>query len=283
MLFGLLARVSEDTPERAFAQVAAHGLFALLIPIACLVIGDAVLGAEIRAGTFHFTWLSPAPVRTIVAGRWLGGWLVALVTLVPAVALSAVVAGSPQSAWAMVVATAAASAAYLGLFVLVGCVARRAAVWSLAIVFLIERLLGAALSGIAQLSPMWEGRAVFAGLAPGAQELERKGVPDGWAGVVRLAIITLVDARPRVLAPAPPPPDRRLGLSGRSGTAQLAGGQSSGCSIEPGTPTAGVAGPARRRDDRRLRVGVQVAGHEPGQRLLAVRRWGGTTRRRPGS
>ena len=102
------------------------------------------------------------------------------------------VAGSPQSAWAMVVATAAASAAYLGLFVLVGCVARRAAVWSLAIVFLIERLLGAALSGIAQLSPMWEGRAVFAGLAPGAQELERKGVPDGWAGVVRLAIITLV-------------------------------------------------------------------------------------------
>ncbi len=192
VLFGLLARVSDDTPERAFAQVAANGLFALLVPIACLVIGDAVLGAEIRAGTFHFTWLSPAPVRTIVVGRWLGGWLVALVTLVPAVALSAVVAGSPQSAWAMVVATAAASAAYLGLFVLVGCVARRAAVWSLAIVFLIERLLGAALSGIAQLSPMWEGRAVFAGLAPGAQELERKGVPDGWAGVVRLAIITLV-------------------------------------------------------------------------------------------
>ena len=65
VLFGLLARVSDDTPERAFAQVAAHGLFALLIPIACLVIGDAVLGAEIRAGTFHFTWLSPAPVRTI--------------------------------------------------------------------------------------------------------------------------------------------------------------------------------------------------------------------------
>ena len=33
---------------------------------------------------------------------------------------------------------------------------------------------------------------MFAGLAPSAQELERKGVPDGWAGVVRLAIITLV-------------------------------------------------------------------------------------------
>jgi ABC-type transport system involved in multi-copper enzyme maturation permease subunit len=193
VLFGLLARVSEDPPEQAFAQIAAYGLFALLIPIACLVIGDAVLGAEIRAGTFHFTWLSPAPVRTIVAGRWLGGWLVALVTLVPAVALSAVVAGSPQSAGAMVVATAAASAAYLGLFVLVGCVARRAAVWSLAIVFLIERLLGAALTGIAQLSPTWESRAIFLGyLDDVPSRIVRHGIPEGGAAVVRLVIVTIV-------------------------------------------------------------------------------------------
>jgi ABC-type transport system involved in multi-copper enzyme maturation permease subunit len=192
VLFGLLARLSDDPPDQAFATVAAHGLFSLLVPIACLVIGDAVLGAEIRAGTFHFTWLSPAPVRTIVAGRWLGGWMVALVTLVPAVALSAIVGGSPQSAWAMMVATAAGSAAYIGLFVLIGCVARRAAVWSLAVVFLIERLLGGTLSGIAQLSPMWESRAVFAGLAPGAEELRREGVPDGWAAVARLAVITIV-------------------------------------------------------------------------------------------
>jgi hypothetical protein len=39
---------------------------------------------------------------------------------------------------------------------------------------------------------MWEGRAVFAGLAPGAEDLLRDGVPDGWAAVVRLAIITVV-------------------------------------------------------------------------------------------
>jgi hypothetical protein len=192
VMFGLLTYVSNDPTDEAFAQIAAYGLFALVIPIACLVIGDAVLGAEIRAGTFHFTWLSPVPVRTIVGARWLGGWIVALVTLVPAMALSAVVGGSPESAGAMVVATIGASAAYVGLFVLVGCVARRAAVWALAIVFFVERLLGAALSGIAQLSPMWEGRAVFAGLAPGAESLRRAGVPDGWAGVVRLTLITVV-------------------------------------------------------------------------------------------
>ena len=170
------------------------GLFSLLIPIACLVIGDAVLGAEMRAGTFHFTWLSPAPVRTIVAGRWLGGWIVSPRDAGAGGGLSAaIVAGSPDERaghrrWP----PAAGSAAYVALFVLIGCVTRRAAVWSLAVVFFVERLLGSALSGIAQLSPMWEGRAVFAGLGPGTDDLLRDGIPEGWGAVVRLAIITVV-------------------------------------------------------------------------------------------
>jgi ABC-type transport system involved in multi-copper enzyme maturation permease subunit len=192
VLFGLLSLTSDETPEEAFAVVADAGLFSLLIPIGCLVIGDAVLGAEMRAGTFHFTWLSPVPVHTIVANRWLGGWMVALLTLVPAVALSAIVAGSPSSVPAIALATAAASAAYVALFVMIGAVARRAAVWSLAVVFLVERLLGSALTGIAQLSPMWEGRAVYAGLGPDTGELQRDGIPEGWAAVVRLAVITVV-------------------------------------------------------------------------------------------
>ena len=60
LLFGLLAHAMNASAERAFANVAAEGIFALVMPIAALVIGDAVLGAELRAGTFHFTWLSPA-------------------------------------------------------------------------------------------------------------------------------------------------------------------------------------------------------------------------------
>ena len=76
---------SPTSPPRA--------IFGLVMPIAALVIGDAVLGAEVRAGTFHFTWLSPAPTWQIVLGRWLGGSLVALVTIAPAAALAAVVAG----------------------------------------------------------------------------------------------------------------------------------------------------------------------------------------------
>ena len=97
LLFGLLAHAIDITPTVAFANVAAEGIFGLMLPIAALIIGDAVLGAEVRGGTFHFTWLSPAPTWQIVLGRWLGGSLVALVTIAPACALAAVVAGSRRA------------------------------------------------------------------------------------------------------------------------------------------------------------------------------------------
>jgi hypothetical protein len=191
VLLGLLSLTSDAPPEDVFPHIADVGLFALLIPIGCLVIGDAVLGAEIRAGTFHFTWLTPVPVRTIVLARWFGGWLIALVTLVPAVVLSAFAGQNVASAAPLALATAVGSAAYIALFVLVGCMTKRAAVWSLAIVFLVERLLGAALSGIAQLSPMWLGRSVYAGLCDDASFLIRQGVPSGWSAVVRLVVLTV--------------------------------------------------------------------------------------------
>ncbi len=73
VLFGLLSRAVDATADRAFANVAAEGVFSLAMPIAALIIGDSVLGAEMRAGTFHFTWLSPTPTWQIVLGRWLGG------------------------------------------------------------------------------------------------------------------------------------------------------------------------------------------------------------------
>jgi hypothetical protein len=75
---------------------------------------------------------------------------------------------------------------------MIGATTRRAAVWSLAIVLLVERLLGAALDGIAQLSPTWLGRAVYAELGPDASDLSRSGVPDGWAAVVRLGVVTVI-------------------------------------------------------------------------------------------
>ena len=155
VLFGLLSRLSDQPAVEAFARIGGTAVHTLVLPIACLVIGDAVLGAEVRSGTFAFTWLSPVSWSTIVVGRWVGGWLFAVAVLAPAVALGALAAGAPGSAVAAVVAAAAGSAAYLAVFVAVGATFSRPVVWSLVLVVLVERLLGAALDAVAQVSPGW--------------------------------------------------------------------------------------------------------------------------------
>lgn len=193
VLFGWLATTLDfETEAEAFASVAEQGLFGLVLPLTCLVIGDAVLGADLRAGTFQLTWLSPVRFSTIVMGRWLGGWMIALVTLVPAFALAAAVAGRGEAIGPLAVAGAAGSAAYIALFVLIGALVRRSAVWSLAFVFLGERLLGTALAGVAQLTPLWLAQQSFAGLWDDGSFILRSGVPDGWSAVVRLAVFTAV-------------------------------------------------------------------------------------------
>src|SRR5690606_1821953 len=68
--FGWLATLDDTSSiQRSFAVVAGQGLFGLVLPLTCLVLGDAVMGADIRAGTFALTWLSPVRFRTIVVGR----------------------------------------------------------------------------------------------------------------------------------------------------------------------------------------------------------------------
>jgi ABC-2 type transport system permease protein len=192
-MFGLLAYAVGRPAINPFATVAADGIFGLVLPITALVIGDSVLGAEVRSGTFHFTWLSPTPAWQIVVGRWLGGSLVALATIAPAAALAAFIASSPESALPAFVAAAIGGAAYVAVFITIASLTRRTAVWSLAFVFLIERLLGTALTGIAQLSPTWESRAIFLGFLDNAPSgVVRDGIPQGGAAVVRLAMVTIV-------------------------------------------------------------------------------------------
>ena len=193
LLFAVLARVIPDPAPVALAQVADGGLFGVVLPVGCLVIGDAVLGSEVRSGTLHFTWLSPASFATIVAGRWLAGFAAALAALTVPFGVAAVVAGVPAAMGPLALAAAVGSAAYVAVFVLLGAVTRRAVVWSLGFVVLGERLLGTALSGLAQWCPGWEARAVYARLGPDAADtLHRAGIPEGRAAIVRLLIIAAV-------------------------------------------------------------------------------------------
>src|SRR4029079_8590579 len=165
ILFGLLATTLEDSADSAFVEVASNALFLVVLPITCMIIGDAVVGAEVRSGTFAFTWMSPVPTWQIALGRWFGGTLVAGGTIAVAFAAAAVVAGARETAGAAAVSGAFGAGAYVAVFIAIGCITKRAAVWSLVFVFLFERLLGAALSVIAQVSPSWMARSAFIGLS----------------------------------------------------------------------------------------------------------------------
>ncbi len=193
LLFGLLAHVVEGATDSAsFAAVASTGLFGIVLPIGCLVTGDAVMGAEVRAGTLHYTWLSPVPRPAIILARWVAGAGAAFVSVSVPCALAAIVAGVPEAAPSMLLSAGAGAAAYVALFVMIGAWTRRAVVWSLAGVVLGEWLLGGALDGLAQLSPGWLAQGAFGALASGAGELVRTGVPAGWPAVWRLAVVSAV-------------------------------------------------------------------------------------------
>jgi ABC-type transport system involved in multi-copper enzyme maturation permease subunit len=192
VLFGLLSRLSDEATVTAFAQVGGTAVHTLILPITCLVVGDALLGAEIRSGIFAFTWLSPVPYWTIVVGRWIGGCLIAAAILAPAVAAGALVAGAAGSVAAAIVAAVTGAAAYLALFLAIGATFQRPVVWSLAFVLLVERLLGAGLAGVAQLSPGWLAQEVLVGVTHAGVDLQRKGIPHGWAAVGRLVLVAAV-------------------------------------------------------------------------------------------
>lgn len=192
LLFGLLARALDEPTATLRFNGVVEALFGLILPLACLVVGDAVLGAEVRAGTFGLTWRSPVRFSTIVLARWSAGWVIAAGALTPAMALSALIAGVPAAVGPIAIATVAGTAAYLALFVVLGVAFRRAVWWSLAVVLLGERLLGGVLPGIAQFSPQWLATMVYAGLAPGAGALERGGMPLGGAAVGRLALLSVL-------------------------------------------------------------------------------------------
>ena len=100
--------------------------------------------------------------------------------------------GASSAVVPAVIASVAGAAAYLALFLAIGATFKRPVVWSLGLVILVERLLGAALAGIAQLSPGWLAQAVLVGLTDTSADLRRDGIPHGWAAVVRLALVAAV-------------------------------------------------------------------------------------------
>lgn len=196
---GLLGAAVGSGVGEDFAAIAGAIIFGLALPLGSLIVGDTVLGAEVRGGVFSFTWATPARFAEIVVARWLVGWAVAVAVFVPAAVLAAVVAGVGDHAVALGLAIIAGTGAHIAMFVAIGTNTRRAAVWSLTVMLLIERLLGAVLTAIAQLSPTWEATEAYRGLlidpvlgGATADVEPREGIPIGLDAVARLGLLTVV-------------------------------------------------------------------------------------------
>ena len=167
-------------------------LLGFVLPFACLIVGDAVLGAERRSGLLTLTWLSPASFATIVGGRFLAAWAIANVALIPAMIIAVAIIGMADAAVALVLAVVAGSAAYLGIFMAIGVITRRGMLWSLGFLMVGERTIMPVIESLAQLSPQQLALATYAGLGPLGEELERSGIPSGWGAAVRLLVIAAI-------------------------------------------------------------------------------------------
>ena len=198
ILFALLVNAEgSPSPNLRIAQgddlrALIDSLQTLVVPFACLIVGDAVLGAERRSGLLTLTWLSPAPFATIVGGRFLGAWAVANVALLPAMVAAVAIIGQADAAGVLVLATIFGSAAYLAIFMAIGVATRRGMLWSLGFVLVGEWTIMPVVGSLGQLSPQQLSRAAYAGLGPLGEALEKSGIPTGWGAVARLVLIAAI-------------------------------------------------------------------------------------------
>lgn len=190
VLLGLLARSGGDTADEDFVRSAGVTFAAVLLPLTCLIIADTALGSEIRSGAFALTWLSPAPIWAIVLTRWLGALLIVCAYLVPAIVVAAIVGGAGSVIPAAIGMVVLAASAYLGLFLLIGAVFKRAVAVSLGYVVVFEQALGGALLPIASILPSWVSFGLLAGWTHTGEG--ERDLPSGGGAITRLVVIAVL-------------------------------------------------------------------------------------------
>ncbi len=144
-------------PVRWTAQVLLEGLVVTtLLPLAALVYGTAVLGAEIEDGTAVYLLSKPLSRTRIVLAKLAASWLLTSATvLVSAVGAGSVaLAGEPgdRIVLGFSIALVAGALAYSSLFVMLSIVTSRALIAGLVYVFVWEGVVNSLFAGTRLLS-----------------------------------------------------------------------------------------------------------------------------------
>jgi len=158
-------------------------------PVAALVFGVGVLGDLVDDGTLVYLWLRPVARWRLALSAAVASWTLAIpMAMIPVLAGCAVLGAADRLTAAAVLATFGAVSAYSSLFVWLGLVSRRALVWGIGYLLIVEQFAARGGSGLGALSVRSHALSILAG---------RTGVdlPTAWfsplaSGIV-LAVVTL--------------------------------------------------------------------------------------------
>lgn len=196
VLLALVFRLGEgEDPQDFTGNFLLDGvLITRVLPLACLILGTAAIGAEIEDGTIVYLLAKPVPRRAVVLAKFAAAALIAAALIVPATLVSGRVAlGDAEGEGLVAGFTAAAFAgtlAYSAVFVLLSIVTSRALLAGLAYVFIWEGLVSSLFGATAYLSIRHYCLGIADGIAtldPAVLDAELSGVE----GAVLAALATV--------------------------------------------------------------------------------------------
>ena len=149
----LIAHALRPDAADQWGPVIVDGLgLGVLLPVTALIVGTAVLGAEIEDGTILHILAKPLPRREIVLAKLVvSAGIIGTVAAVP-MFVAGTVAQSARFGLALAVACFVAALAYAALFLALSLLTRRPVLIGLAYVLLWEGLLGNLLASTRELS-----------------------------------------------------------------------------------------------------------------------------------
>ncbi len=198
----IIYRLGEHIDQHDWtANVLLNGIVVTtILPLACLILGTSALGSEIEDGTAVYILAKPVPRRHIIGAKFAASALVAAAFIVPATAVSGLIALQGVSEEGIVTGFAIAALlgvfAYTAIFILLSVATSRALLFGLAYVFIWEGLVTELFSGSRYLSI----RQYFLGIADFIAEVSKKAFEANLGGPEGLILATVVTAAAIVIA-----------------------------------------------------------------------------------
>ena len=153
----IIYRLGEHADQHEdVAGFLAYFVVTTILPLACLILGTSAIGSEIEDGTAVYILAKPVPRRDTIGAKFAASALVAAAFVVPASAVSGLIALQGVSEEGIVtgfaVATLLGVFAYTAVFILLSVATSRALLFGLAYVFIWEGLVTELFSGTRYLS-----------------------------------------------------------------------------------------------------------------------------------